>query len=34
MLHVGRDIYVVESCDQHHSSLVDAEPLDGNWDRR
>ena len=30
-LHAAREIYVVESCDQHKSGLVDAEPLDGNW---
>ncbi|HUB69628.1 MAG TPA: hypothetical protein VL984_04335 [Acidimicrobiales bacterium] len=33
-LHVGRDLYVVESCDRHRSGLIDAEPLDGNWERR
>jgi len=33
-LHVGRDLYVVESCDQHRSGLIDAEPLDGNWEQR
>jgi hypothetical protein len=32
-LHAGRDIYVVECCDRHKSGLIDAEPLDGNWDR-
>lgn len=31
--HVGRDIYVIEACDRHQSGLVDAEPLNGNWDR-
>jgi len=30
-LHASREIYVVESCDQHKSGLIDAEPLDGNW---
>jgi len=33
-LHVGRDLYVAESCDQHRSGLVDAEPLDGNWETK
>jgi hypothetical protein len=33
-LHVGRDLYVAESCDRHRSGLIDAEPLDGNWERR
>lgn len=28
--HCGRQIYVVEACEQHQSSLIDAEPLDGN----
>ena len=32
--HAGRDIYIVEACDRHHSGLIDAEPLDGDWDRR
>jgi hypothetical protein len=32
--HAGREIYVVEACDRHQSGLIDAEPLDGDWDRR
>ena len=32
--HMGRDIYVVEACDRHQSGLIDAEPLDGDWERR
>lgn len=32
-LHAGRDIYVTETCDRHKSGLIDAEPLDGDWDR-
>lgn len=32
-LHAGRDLYVAESCDRHRSGLVDAEPIDGNWER-
>lgn len=32
-LHVGRDLYVVESCDRHRTGLIDAEPIDGNWER-
>jgi hypothetical protein len=32
-LHAARDIYIVESCDQHRSGLIDAEPLDGNWEK-
>jgi len=33
LLHAGRDIYAVECCDRHRSGLIDAEPLDGNWER-
>jgi hypothetical protein len=32
-LHVGRDLYVVEACDRHRAGLIDAEPIDGNWER-
>jgi hypothetical protein len=32
-LHAARAIYLVETCDRHKSGLVDAEPLDGNWER-
>src|SRR5579863_2477266 len=33
-LHVGRNVYLVEACDRHRSGLIDAEPLDGNWEKR
>ncbi|HLI43251.1 MAG TPA: hypothetical protein VKU92_02130 [Acidimicrobiales bacterium] len=32
-LHAGRDLYAVETCDRHRSGVIDAEPLDGDWDR-
>ena len=32
-LHVGRNVYVVDSCDRHRSALIDAEPLDGNSEK-
>jgi len=30
-LHAAREIYIVKSCEQHSSGLIDAEPIDGNW---
>jgi hypothetical protein len=33
-LHLSRCAFVVKTCDLHRSALVDAEPIDGNWEQR
>ena len=33
-LRVSRSIFLIKTCDLHRSALIDAEPIDGNWEWR